>query len=578
MSEIRSRIRKRAAAAFGVTAFAAMTSAAAYDHFADRAMESVSAPGVQVQELGSEPLTYGQIDWMPHPDNAELVAATTTIEGKDGPVRFHFNQSDEISAEYFDPGFIPLIDDKPVVNDFSAEAIRNMSESLNTIASTQTGQDVISRLSNEFSGNVQISRLPDDDNAAGRARVMLDYSVFNLTPDNIKVARDETHDVPRIGVHEGVAVATKYSDLGLSGHGTPEVMGLDALLMHELGHAINADPRALHIRDEHGYVSTYTADGEVRDLALHAENIYRRELAGKDIDMPTPSDTLIYNAEPRNNIVNGLADHPEFEDGRRRAHYERYSYMQAPGMEFDQAQSSVASGLGGLRLSDEEFKAHTGQLALHAMLYTGGPVRIGDDVEKPSLQEAADWLEKTDSANSDKQISRRYAHEVEGALRISDYREKVKGMSIDGATLLDARIDKAARQDPEKAISLFQEAVHPENEDRSAAAARDVLDTNGVYASTKNFLAEHEEFRKGFALKETLRSIDEGDGFAKGIKKAAARQYAGMTSFFEHGQDADQTRYHAVATKMGMDQTFLLSQAETEKEAPRPRRTASLER
>jgi hypothetical protein len=570
VSAIRSKIRKRAAAALGVAAFSAITSAAAYDHFADSGMEQIESAVIEAQDLGSEPLEHGSVDWKTHVEDPGLLAATATLESSDGPVRFHFNQSDEISADYFDPGFIPLVDE-PAVNTFSERDIRTLTESLDQMASTETGQEMLSKLASEFSGDVQISRLPDDAGASGIARPMVNLHTY-------AIERDETHDIPRIAISSSALENPRTIGAGLNAQGRRGSGSVASLLMHELAHATHEDARALHTKDEHGYQPVYTDDGQVRDIAMHVENRYRREIAGHDPDAPSAGDHILYKKHHyKTDGEHWLVD-SAFEEGRRRAHYERYLHTQQPGFDFHQDLPPVASSLSGLRLSDDEFKTHAGELALDAMLYTGAPINSLDDAPRPSLEEAGDWLEGKGGVDADNAITRRYAHEVESAKRISDYRDQVKDTSIDGVAPIDARIDKALRTNPEKAISLFETAVDPENPGRSIAAARDVLDQNGAYAHTKSFLAEHDKSRRDFALKETLIDIDEGGKFGSSFVKAAARKYAAHSEFFEHGSSMQETRYKALGTKMEADHSFQVAQALPVQAVSRPRRAAPAER
>jgi len=570
VSEIRSKIRKRAAAALGVAAFSAITSAAAYDRFADSGIEQIESTAIQVQDLGSEPLEHGTLDWKTHAEDPGLLAATATFDSADGPVRFHLNQSDEISTKYFDPGHMPLIDE-PVLNTFSEQDIRTLAASLDDLASTQTGQEMLSKLAGEFSGDVQIARLPVDDTAAGKGRVM-------INPRTMEVERDETHDIPRIAINSSVLANPFSLRTGLNAEGQSASGSVSVLLMHELGHATYADARAIHAKDEHGYKPAYDDNGQVRDIAMHVENRFRREVAGHDPDAPHASDKILYEKHSYKTDGNHWLVDSAFEEGRRRGHYERYLHEQPPGFDFHQNLPPVASSLSGLRLSDDAFKEHTGELALDAMLYTGAPVMALEDAPRPSLEEAGTWLEGKGGLDADNVMVRRYAHEIESAQRISSYRDKMKDFSIDGVAPIDARIDKVLRTNPEKAISLIETAVDPENKDRSIAAARDVLDPNGGYLQAKSFLAEHDKSRRDFALNETLIDIEEGGKIGRSFVKAAARKYAAESEFFEHGDSVKETQFKALGTKMEADHSFQIAQALPEQTAPRPRRAAPAER
>jgi hypothetical protein len=569
--DLRSKIRRRAAAALGITAIA-IGSSVAYEELANRGADYIDV--AMIATMAGAPSEYdnGGLEWKTSELSAHP-AATATFESAHGPVSFHFNQSDEIAQEEFDPHRIPLFD-APVINTFTPQQIRKTTEALDALAATQVGQEMLSTIASDLSGNVQISRLPDDASSVAMGRTMVDYS----DPHDIKLVRDESHDIARIALRANAIVDGPQSSGGLAANGRYEIGDLAMTIMHELAHATIEDTRAVHVDDAHGFRPAYEANGEVRDLALHAENRLRREMNGQDPNEPSAEDNILYSHAGLRALNYGDLAHDEVKKGQLRANLERYGHLLTEGFELNQIPSPAVSSLGGLRLSDEEFEKHAHKLAYDALNYTGGAVLAHEKHDTLTLSDAYTFLEDSGAAESEYGLKRRLHHEVESALRIENHRAAMKDMSIDGTSKFDARIDEAARTDPELAVSLFEQAVHPDGKERSIAATRDIVE-GGVYAKTKAFLVEHDEARRAFAQGEADRQADTTSLSTSGKIAKFLNSREEPSPYFRLGADAATTQAHAMVMKQAIEApAWLLARKEQPAVQPTTRTAAAAER
>jgi hypothetical protein len=408
------------------------------------------------------------------------------------------------------------------------------AQEIDGIAGTRVGQGLFSHIAEDLSGEVQVSKPREDAGYLGKARSMFKTS-WGLETE---VHRDESHDIIRIAIQDKLLAGGELPIGDIAAHGGLGKVTSGQIIIHELTHATYEHISAAHIRDEGGYIAAYNPDGSVKDLAMHVANQYGREIRGEDPSQPSSGDLILYNHadfKPKNDDPFSSS---EIEEARIRANLEQYGYMQAPGMNTGGVLSPAVSGLSGLAMTEQDFTLHAQTLARDAITAAGGKDYLKAMERPPELADAKDWLTQSGGDKSDDAIVRRANHEVESALRVSAHRDAIKDMSIDGSTEIDARIDAIARRDPEAAIALFEEATSAGAEVVSIAAARDIMNPEGIYAKTKTFLAAHDAGRREYALGEAVSDIEDSNFPGSGLMASMRTSSVSEDQFFDQGRPA----------------------------------------